>query len=76
MDEACSLGRVFVTATGCSGILEGKHFEKMPEDAIVCNIGHFDCEIDVKWLNDNCSSKDNVKPQVHLEHSQLLSSAL
>lgn len=64
MDEACSQARVFVTATGCSGILEGKHFEQMPEDAIVCNIGHFDCEIDVKWLDDNCVSKDNVKPQV------------
>jgi len=64
IDEACKIGRIFVTATGCMSILEGKHFEQMPEDAIVCNIGHFDCEIDVKWLNDNCVKKDNIKPQV------------
>ena len=64
MDEACKVGRVFVTATGCANILTGRHFEQMQEDAIVCNIGHFDCEIDVKWLNDNCAHKDNIKPQV------------
>jgi len=64
MDEACKVGRIFVTATGCMGILEGHHFEQMPEDAIVCNIGHFDCEIDVKWLTENCTHKENIKPQV------------
>ena len=41
-------------------------FLKMPEDTIVCNIGHFDCELDVKWLNDNCTHKDNIKPQVNV----------
>lgn len=50
MDEAVKEARIFVTATGCSGIIEGKHFENMLEDAIVCNIGHFDCEIDAAWL--------------------------
>lgn len=39
------------------------HFEKMKDDAIVCNIGHFDCEIDVSWLNKN-AEKVNIKPQV------------
>ncbi|KIH46871.1 S-adenosyl-L-homocysteine hydrolase, NAD binding domain protein [Ancylostoma duodenale] len=38
--------------------------ELLPNDAIVCNVGHFDCEIDVKWLNQNAVSKDTIKPQV------------
>lgn len=41
-----------------------RHFEQMKDDAIVCNIGHFDVEIDVKWLNDNAVEKVNIKPQV------------
>jgi len=64
MDDVCSRAQVFVTATGCSDIIGGKHFEQMKEDAIVCNIGHFDCELDVKWLNENCQHKENIKPQV------------
>jgi len=63
MDEAVKEARIFVTATGCSGIIEGKHFENMLEDAIVCNIGHFDCEIDAAWLTRN-ATRDTVKPQV------------
>jgi len=63
MDEAVKEARIFVTATGCSGIIEGRHFENMLEDAIVCNIGHFDCEIDASWLNKN-ATRDQVKPQV------------
>jgi adenosylhomocysteinase len=63
MEEACKKARIFVTTTGCSGIIGAKHFREMKEDAIVCNIGHFDCEIDVQWLNDNCK-KETVKPQV------------
>ena len=39
-------------------------FQAMKNDAIVCNIGHFDCEIDVKWLEENCTKKTNIKPQV------------
>jgi adenosylhomocysteinase len=64
MEEAVKEARIFVTTTGCKDILRGEHIEKMLEDSIVCNIGHFDCEINVKWLNDNCLSKENVKPQV------------
>jgi adenosylhomocysteinase len=51
MEEACSRGNIFVTCTGCRDIVLVKHMEKMPNDAIVCNIGHFDLEIDVAGLN-------------------------
>ncbi|KAI5108900.1 adenosylhomocysteinase [Silurus meridionalis] len=64
MDEACKEGNIFVTTTGCKDIILGRHFEEMKDDAIVCNIGHFDCEIDMKWLNENAAKKINVKPQV------------
>ena len=64
MEEAVKEARMFVTASGCKDIIRGEHFSAMLEDSIVCNIGHFDCEINVKWLNENCQSKDEVKPQV------------
>merc|ERR1712018_849454 len=64
MEEACKKARIFVTTTGCKDIIKGEHLLNMPEDAIVCNIGHFDCEIDSAWLNTNCTQKDNIKPQV------------
>ncbi|KAL1901687.1 S-adenosyl-L-homocysteine hydrolase [Ceratocystis pirilliformis] len=64
MDKAASIGQIFVTTTGCRDILVGKHFEQMPNDAIVCNIGHFDIEIDVAWLKANAASVQNIKPQV------------
>ncbi|KAF2452376.1 Adenosylhomocysteinase [Lineolata rhizophorae] len=64
MEEAAPLGQIFVTTTGCRDILTGKHFEVMRNDAIVCNIGHFDIEIDVAWLKKNAKSSQNIKPQV------------
>merc|ERR1712000_479003 len=64
MDDAASQGQIFVTTTGCRDILVGKHFEAMRNDAIVCNIGHFDIEIDVAWLKKNAKSVQNIKPQV------------
>lgn len=64
MDEACKEGNLFVTTTGCTDIVDAKHFVEMKDDSIVCNIGHFDCELDVKWLNDNAVKKVNIKPQV------------
>ncbi|EDQ91265.1 uncharacterized protein MONBRDRAFT_34987 [Monosiga brevicollis MX1] len=64
MDEACKEAMIFVTATGCKDILTAKHFEQMKDDAIVCNIGHFDCEINVAWLKANAKSVMNIKPQV------------
>ena len=63
MEEAASQAQIFVTSTGCSGIINKEHFMKMKDDAIICNVGHFDCEIDVAWLNAN-AKKDNIKPQV------------
>merc|ERR1719228_1501223 len=63
IDEACDRVQIIVTATGCSGIIKPEHFQRMREDTIVCNIGHFDCEIDAAWLNDNCQ-RETVKPQV------------
>lgn len=65
MDEAAVMGDIFVTATGCCDIITEKHFSKMKNHAIVCNIGHFDIEIDMAWLNKN-SKRREVKPQVHI----------
>jgi adenosylhomocysteinase len=64
MDDAASQGQIFVTTTGCRDIIVGRHFEAMRNDAIVCNIGHFDIEIDVAWLKKNSKSVQNIKPQV------------
>nr|XP_018898897.1 PREDICTED: adenosylhomocysteinase-like [Bemisia tabaci] len=64
MDEACKEGQIFVTTTGCKSIITGDHFLHMREDSIICNIGHFDCEIDVNWLEKNCVEKVNIKEQV------------
>lgn len=65
MEEVAAEADIFVTATGCAGIIRREHMDQMKNDAIVCNIGHFDIEIDVASLNDDPSiSKINVKPQV------------
>jgi adenosylhomocysteinase len=64
MEDATPRANIFVTTTGCKDILTAENFKAMKNDAIVCNIGHFDCEIDVKWLEENCSKKTNIKPQV------------
>uniref|UniRef100_A0A1B0ADA4 Adenosylhomocysteinase n=1 Tax=Glossina pallidipes TaxID=7398 RepID=A0A1B0ADA4_GLOPL len=64
MEEASKQGTIFVTTTGCIDIITGDHFKNMKNDAVVCNIGHFDCEIDVNWLNVNAIEKVNIKPQV------------
>ncbi|KXN70211.1 Adenosylhomocysteinase [Conidiobolus coronatus NRRL 28638] len=64
MDAAASEGNIFVTTTGCRDIVVGSHMEQMKEDSIICNIGHFDCEIDVAWLKANNAGVVNIKPQV------------
>jgi adenosylhomocysteinase len=64
MDDVAHKANIFVTTTGCRDIITETHFLKMKEDAIVCNIGHFDIEIDVAWLNKNAKEKIEVKPQV------------
>jgi len=63
MELAAPKGHIFVTTTGCSGIIRAEHFQVMKDNAICCNIGHFDCEIDVAWLKAN-GKRDNIKPQV------------
>ena len=64
MEEAAPMAQIFVTTTGCRDIIVGKHFEVMREDAIVCNIGHFDIEIDVAWLKKTAKECVSIKPQV------------
>lgn len=64
MDSAVCRGDIFVTTTGCRDIITSKHFLAMKDQAIVCNIGHFDCEIDMDWLNNRSGAKkDTIKPQ-------------
>lgn len=65
LDTCVDEGDIIVTTTGNKDIVVGKHFEKMKDKAIVCNIGHFDNEIDVAWLNNN-HTKTNIKPQVDM----------
>jgi adenosylhomocysteinase len=58
-------GDIFVTATGCCDVITGRHMEKMKNEAIVCNIGHFDSEIDMHYLETSkICKKENIKPQV------------
>jgi adenosylhomocysteinase len=58
---------IIVTASGCRDLITAEHFKVMKDKAIVCNIGHFDIEIDMAWLNKNYgNTKDTIKPQVDL----------
>jgi adenosylhomocysteinase len=67
MADAIQEADIVVTATGNKDIISGAHFKAMKDKAIVCNIGHFDNEIDMAWLNDNYGNTKNViKPQVDL----------
>ncbi|KAB1061815.1 adenosylhomocysteinase [Salibacter halophilus] len=65
MENAVLEADIVVTATGNKDIITGKYFKKMKDKTIVCNIGHFDNEIDVAWLTEN-AKKDTIKPQVDL----------
>jgi adenosylhomocysteinase len=66
MEEAVEEGDIYVTTTGCRDIITGKHMSQMKNDAIVCNIGHFDLEIDMAWLEGEVKAgkvkKQNIKP--------------
>ncbi len=65
MEQAAPIGNIFVTATGNRDVIRGEHMQAMPNDAIVCNIGHFDLEIDVAWLTEQKDIKrQEIKPQV------------
>jgi adenosylhomocysteinase len=67
MEDAAPAGDIFVTATGCCDIIRGEHMEKMKNEAIICNIGHFDSEIEMSYLENNPKcKKQTVKPQVDL----------
>ena len=64
MDNATKEGDIFVTTTGNTDIIVERHFKMMKDQAIVCNIGHFDDEIDMSWLNEKSGAgKENIKPQ-------------
>lgn len=65
MDEAVKEADIIVTATGNFNVVNSSHFKSMKDHAIVCNIGHFDNEIDVKWLTEN-ADEVNIKPQVDM----------
>jgi len=65
MEEAAAVGDIFVTATGCCDVIRGEHMEQMKDEAIVCNIGHFDSEIEMSYLENSADCrKENIKPQV------------
>ena len=67
MIDAVKEADIIVTASGCRDLITENHFRAMKDKAIVCNIGHFDIEIDMAWLNDNYgNTKDTIKPQVDL----------
>ncbi len=65
MDKAAKEGDIFVTTTGCVDVINSSHLDSMRDGAIVCNIGHFDSEINIKHLHDNYE-EDNIKPQVDM----------
>jgi adenosylhomocysteinase len=64
LDDVVEQANIIVTATGCRDIVLSHHMQKMKNDVILCNIGHFDLEIDVAWLKANATSKVNIRPQV------------
>src|SRR5690606_33894194 len=67
MKDAVKEADIIVTASGCRDLITGEHFKRMKDKAIVCNIGHFDIEIDIAWLNTNYGhTKDTIKPQVDI----------
>ncbi|MFZ4577668.1 MAG: adenosylhomocysteinase [Myxococcota bacterium] len=69
MEDVAPLGDIFVTATGCCDIVTGVQMQAMKDQAILCNIGHFDSEIDMRWLETTPGVvEENVKPQVDLFH--------
>jgi adenosylhomocysteinase len=64
MEVAAPQADIIITATGCCDVVTQKHFEAMKDQAILANIGHFDSEIDIAWLEKSCAEELEVKPQV------------
>ena len=69
MDHAVKEGNIFVTATGCRDIIVDRHFTAMKDQAIVCNIGHIDLEIDMDWLNHQSGAQDRKSTRLNSSHS-------
>lgn len=65
MEKIAAIGDIFVTATGCTHVIRAEHMKAMKDEAILCKTGHFDCEVDVAWLEHNPEIRcENIKPQV------------
>jgi len=64
MNEAAKVGDFFVTVTGCDGVIDKEDFAVMKDGAILCNAGHFDCEIDVAWLRENCVESAEMRNNI------------
>jgi len=65
LETVASIADIFVTASGCADVVRPEHMLAMKDEAILCNIGHFDCEIDMAWLENNPEIREeNIKPQV------------
>jgi adenosylhomocysteinase len=65
MEEVAPIGDIFVSATGCCDVITGRHMEMMKNEAVVCNIGHFDSEVDMHYLETSkVCRKETIKPQV------------
>ena len=75
MEDAAKRASIFVTATGCCDVLRPEHFLEMRDDSILANIGHFDIEVDVAWLETNCK-KVTIKPQVSHVHLNIITALL
>ena len=63
MEEAVRIGDLFITATGCSGVITERHFEMIKDGAVLCNAGHFNVEVDVSWLDENAEKREQ-KPNI------------
>ena len=69
MEDAAGMGDIFITATGCCDVIRGEHMERMKDESIICNIGHFDSEIEMIYLEETSGcKKENIKPQVDKWH--------
>ena len=62
MDEAAKLGDVFITATGMKDVLVGRHFDTLKDGAVMCNTGHYDCEVNLKELEARSKGRRTVRP--------------
>ena len=64
MAEAAAQGDLFITSTGCKDVITPEHFPLMKDNALLCNAGHFDCEVDVAWLEANCTQRTERRANI------------